>query len=127
MKNQLKFVLALIAVALFFDTVTTGCKTSQVQTTIKAEAILIKSVNTGMSIWRDYVVAHQTDGKVTQAQVDAVKQAYEAYYAAQQTAKAVIEKILSNVSTNDADVSIANAAVANAETELLKLLNSYIK
>ena len=124
---QFKFIAVLIAVAAIFTLATPGCQTNQVQTTIKTEAVLIKTVDTGMSIWRDYVIAHQTDGKVTQNQVDTVKQAYEAYYTAQQTAKAVIEKILVNVSTNDADVATANAAVTQAELQLLKLLNQYIK
>jgi len=104
-----------------------GCASSPVQTTIKSEQVLIVSVDTGMQIWHDYVVAHLTDGKVTQKQIDTVRNAYNDYYAAQQAAKAIIEKVLTNVSTNQADVDVANAAVDNAKQALLSILNQYIK
>ncbi len=99
-----------------------SCK-NPTQNAIKAEAVIIKSVDTGMQIWKDQVIA----GKATQSQVDEVKKAYEAYYGAQQIAKAAIEKSLASGSTNSTDVVTANDAVSNAETSLLYLLNQYIK
>jgi hypothetical protein len=125
--NKALFVMSLLAIATIFGNITNGCATKPVQKVIQGEGILITSVDTGMKIWADYVNAHLTDGKVTQKQLDTVKEAYNAYYASQMTAKAVIEKILSNVSTNQADALTANLAVKNAEAELLNLLNSYIK
>ena len=118
MKQLLPLFLSLILATVIYS----GCK-SPVQTAIKAEGVLIVSVDTGMNLWHDRVVA----GKATQSQVDAVHKAYNAYYDAQMTAKAVIEKVLTNVSTNSADVTMANLAVANAESSLLALLNQYIK
>lgn len=103
-----------------------GCSTNATQTTIKAEGALITSVNVGMEAWAAYVRLHVSDGKVTQKQVDAVKEAYNAYYAAQQAAKAAIEKVLANGSTNSVDASTANAAVAQADASLLSVLNQYI-
>lgn len=103
------------------------CKPSQVQTTIKAEGVLITSVDTGMELWRDYVTMHQSDGKVTQAQIDKVHQAYNAYYAAQQSAKAAIERVMVLNSTNSADAITAQTAVISAEQSLLNLLNEYLK
>ncbi len=104
-----------------------GCSTSKTQNAIKAEGALITTVDTGMGLWRDYVTLHVSDGKVTQKQIDTVRLAYNSYYAAQQVAKAAIEKVMSGVSTNQADIATANAAVANAEAQLLSILNTYIK
>lgn len=115
----LPFVLSLALLSCIFYA---GCK-SPVQTAIKADGVLIVSVDTGMNLWHDRVVA----GKATQSQVDAVHKAYNQYYDAQMTAKAVIEKVLTNVSTNSADAATANAAVSNAESSLISLLNQYIK
>lgn len=105
----------------------TGCGSTPVQKAIKSEGVLIVSVDSGMQIWASYVRQHQSDGKVTQSQVDTVKTAYNAYYDAQQVAKAIIEKIITNGTTNPADIATANAAVINAENQLLALLNQYIK
>lgn len=104
-----------------------GCGTTPVQATIKSEAVLITSVDVGMNLWHDYVVAHLTDGKVTQNQIDTIKQAYNGYVLAQAVAKATIEKVLTNVSTNQVDVTTANQSVQSAENDLLSLLNLYIK
>lgn len=116
------------AVALVIGTaVIVGCKSTPVQTAVKSEAVLITSVDVGMNMWHDYVVLHLTDGKVTQKQIDTIKEAYNGYVIAQSVAKAAIEKIISNVSTNQTDVTTANQAVQSAENDLLSLLNLYIK
>lgn len=104
-----------------------GCGTTPVQTTIKAEGVLITSVDTGMNLWHDYVVAHLTDGKVTQKQIDTVKNGYNAYVTAQSVAKAAIEKLLAGTGATQADVDTANAAVKTAEQSLISTLNTYIK
>jgi len=105
-----------------------GCQTSPTQTAIKVEGVLIVSVDAGMSEWHDYVVAHLTDGKVTQKQIDSVRDAYNAYYSAQQIAKAALMKSISTTPNgNQAEVDATRAALANAEQALLNLLNQYLK
>lgn len=103
-----------------------GCKTSQINTSIKSEGVIIVTVDTGMKIWAQRVNA----GQATQAQVDTVKIAYNAYYSAQQAAKAAIEKAMVSSSTNSTsltDIATANTAVVNAENSLLSILNTFIK
>lgn len=119
------FTIVFLAIALTCgEFALTGCKTSQIGTVTKAEGVLITAVNTGMAVWGDYVRA----GHATQAQVDTVKTAYNAYYNAQQLAKAAIEKALAsgNPATSQADVDTANAAVTNAETALISVINQFI-
>lgn len=99
-----------------------GCNSTPTQITIKAEGVIITSVNTGMQIWSDQVNA----GHATQAQVDTVKTAYNAYYDAQMVAKAAIEQVLASGSTNTVDITTANAGVGNAEATLLSILNQFI-
>ena len=100
-----------------------GCSTQAVNTSVTTERVLIASVNTGMNVWRDYVVA----GKATQSQIDTVHTAYDTYYNAQQMAKAAIEKALAANNPNDPNIAVANASVAQAEQALLNILNQYIK
>lgn len=99
-----------------------GCATTTTGKIIQSEGVIITSVDTGMMMWRDQVVA----GKATQQQVDNVHKYYDDYYAAQLIAKAALEKYVTKTDTNEVDVVTANTAVANAETTLLNLLNSYI-
>lgn len=127
--NRFSYAIAgILAIALICGagTLITSCSTNATQTTIKAEGALITSVDVGMHGWATYVGQHTSDGKVTQAQIDAVKQAYNAYYVAQQVAKAAIEKQMASGSTNSVDVSLANTSVGQAEAALLTLLNQYI-
>ena len=123
MKPKILLIAALLSIATGFY----GCATTPIQGSIKAEAILITSVDTGMLLWHDYVFAHLSDGKVTQKQIDSVRAAYSTYYNAQQVAKAAIMKVLTNVSTNQVDVNMANNAVEDAKQSLLNILNQYIK
>ena len=126
MNNKICFLLLALALTVSACAFT-GCRSTPIQTAITTEGVLITSVNTGMQVWKSYVIAHQSDGKVTQDQIDKVHQAYDAYYTAQQAAKAVIEKILANMSNDPTDLTNANMAVTSAENQLLNLLNSYIK
>lgn len=100
----------------------TGCGTTPINATVKAEGVIIASVDTGMKIWADQVNA----GKATQAQVDTIKTAYNAYYDAQMVAKAAIEKVIVNGSTNVTDIATANTSVSSAEVALLSVLNQFI-
>lgn len=76
-----------------------------------------------MSQWASHVNA----GKATQAQIDNVRKAYEAYYTAQTVAKAAIEKaIVKDPSATPADVATAASAVQSAEVAILGLVNSYL-
>lgn len=115
--------LPVIGALLVCTVLLTGCLTTD--GVVKTEGVLITTVDTGMSIWASYVTTHQSDGKVTQAQVDKVKTAYNAYYTAQQIAKAAIEKSIAGTGTA-ADVATANAAVINAQTSLLAIINQYL-
>lgn len=98
-----------------------GCGTTPIQKTVTAEGVTIASVDTGMKVWADWV----NQGKATQKQVDTVKQAYNAYYTSQAIAKAAIEEVLLNSSTNTTDISTANAAEGQAATALINLIQTY--
>lgn len=104
-------------------TLVPGCGTNAPTKAAQGEQILITSVNAGMDQW----VAYVNSGKAKQSQIDAVHNAYDAYYAAQQVAKAVIEKAIAGQGATQADVTTANQAVTNAENVLLALLNQFIK
>lgn len=110
-------ILLLLAPVLF-----TGCGSTPTQSVIKAEAPIITGVNASMTAWASFVNA----GKATQTQVDAVKNAYETYFNAQQIVKGALETSLSTTNSNSADISSANKAVANAESALLSLLSQYL-
>ena len=100
-----------------------GCGTNAPTKAAQAEQILITSVNVAMSQWASHVNA----GKATQAQIDNVRKAYEAYYTAQTVAKAAIEKaIVKDPSATPADVATAASAVQSAEVAILGLVNSYL-
>lgn len=102
----------------------TGCNTTPLNKAVKSEAVLITSVDTGMHVWYDRVIA----GNATQNQVDTVKAAYVTYYNAQQIAKAALEKWAASGNPTDSAASVvANQAVENAKQSLLNLINQYIK
>lgn len=111
-----KLIVGLVCIACF-----AGCSTSQT-TAIKAEGTIITTVDVGMKVWANYVNA----GKATASQIGTVEQAYMAYYNAQLISEAALEKIVSTGSTNNVDITIANASVSTAEGSLLTLLNQYI-
>lgn len=114
---------AFLIVASSSSILVTSCGTTPVTNAANADALLITSVNTGMTTWAQYVNA----GKATQSQVDAVKNAYDTYYNAQLIVKAALETSITTTNANAADSASASAAVTNAETALLNLLNLYIK
>ena len=121
-----KLIIAICLTGALFAPVT-GCKnTSPTTAIVKSEAIIVTSVDTGMKIWHDYVVAHLTDGKVTQKEIDTVATAYNAYYTAQLAVKATLEQVILTGSTNTVDIATANASVINAETSLLALINKFL-
>jgi hypothetical protein len=100
-----------------------GCGTTA-QKVYQSEGVVIHSVDVGMNLWRDYVMF----GKATQAQVDAVKEGYTAYYTAQQIAKLAFERYLASKTPDNLEgIKTANAAVLNAETAVLNLINGYLK
>lgn len=100
-----------------------GCTTTQQSVAIKTEGVIVVTVDTGMKAWATYV----NSGKATIAQVNAVENAYNNYYTAQVAAEAALVAVVSNTSTNTADINIANTYVTAAESQLLTLINSYIK
>lgn len=122
MMNKLKLMGAslLLGSALLF---TPGCANTTPQViAYKAEGIVIPSVNAAMQGWRDWVVA----GHATQAQVDAVKKAYNTYRSAQIIAKAALERYVADPSV-EGEVAASNAAASAAKNALLDLINSYFK
>jgi len=121
----MKKLILIIGFAIVSTAFYTGCSTTQVQTITKTEAVLISSVDTAMNVWHDWVVA----GKATQAQVDAVKKAYNYYYDAQQVLKAALEMSTVSTGTNapTSDVTTANNAVLNAEQTVVDLVKTFTK
>lgn len=115
-------IISLLTATLFIS----GCKTTQTASIIKGEGIVVTTVDTGMIAWHDYVVAHLTDGKVSQTEINDVANAYGVYYTSQLSIEAALEKTVSTGSTNIVDVTIANTAVVSAETSLLALINKYL-
>lgn len=115
-----------LIVALAVGLLLAGCK-SPTTAIVQTEGVLITTVDTGMKTWDMYVTVHQNDGKVTQAEVNAVHSAYNTYYYAQEMSKAALESYIANNTTNSAAILTANQSVVTAETALLSLLNQYIK
>lgn len=117
MKNSKLKILALASIVFLISF--SGCSTTQ---TITAEGVVVTTVDTGMKGWAAYVAS----GKATQAEVDHVHTAYDAYYTAQLAAEAALETLVTSGSTNTVAVTTANTAVLAAETQLLSLLNQYL-
>lgn len=100
-----------------------GCGTNAPTKAAQADQVLITTVNDAAQQWALYVNA----GKAKQSQIDRFKTAYDAYYTAQQAARATIEKLIAkDPTTTAADVATANQAVLNAENALVSLVNSYL-
>lgn len=118
MKSINKFLL--IGLLITSPLVYQGCGSTPVATANNANALVITSVNTGMAAWASYV----NQGKATQAQVDKVKNAYNTYYNAELVFKAALEQTITT--TNTVDVTNQSAAVNNAETALIALLNQLL-
>lgn len=120
MKSLNKFLLIglLIASPIMYQ----GCGSTPIATANNANALVITSVNTGMTTWASYV----NSGKATQAQVDSVKNAYQAYYNAELIVKATLETSINTTNANTNDIATASIAVTNAQTALLALLNQFL-
>jgi hypothetical protein len=100
-----------------------GCQNTPQTIVGKSEGVIIATVDSGMKAFAD--AANQ--GRVTQAQVDVVKKNYGIYYNAQQVAKAALEKwIASKDPADKAANDTAQAAVTNAESALLEILNQFL-
>ncbi len=104
-----------------------GCGTTPETKIAQGAQIVITGVNDAMSEWATYVNA----GKAKQSQIDKVKTAYNAYYAAIQALRAVSDKMAANSGGSAADLATANAAVQGAESALLgqvaTILNAVIR
>ena len=118
-----KFLIAVaVTFALAFAMMMGGCKTNTPQQNyIAAEGVVITTVDSAMRAWAGYVNA----GHATQAQVDTVRQAYNAYYTAQLASKAAFE--LSITTTNQLDLGAIQVSAQAAENSLLNLLITYLK
>jgi hypothetical protein len=102
---------------------TDGCADTAATKAVKTERVIITSVNIGVK----QIVNAINAGKLTQKQCDQFKAAYVAYTDAQKLAKAAIEKLnAASSGATTADVDLANAAVADAETALLAFINSVL-
>lgn len=112
---------SLILLALALSTcVLTSCATSPQAVTIKAEDVTVTSVDLAMKGWAIFV----NNGKATQQQVDAVKQAYTTYYNAQCAAEPAIEMWVNSGSTN-APTGV-NTYATQTQVALLNLINQYL-
>ena len=101
--------------------VLTGCATtSTTQTVIKSSGIVVTTVNAGMNAWAGYTQTH----KVTQAQLNAVDDAYQIYYTAALAEKLAIETSLST--TNAIDTTTIQTSMSTAEAALIQLLTKYL-
>lgn len=102
-----------------------ACSTTANNRAVKTQQVLIPTVNIAMEQWS----VHVNKGKATQAQVDTVKTAYQAYYTAQVTFKAALEKSINGTSTvvSETDVNLAARAAENAKTSLLFIISQLLK
>ncbi len=120
MKTLNKLILA--SMLLCGTVVFQGCGSTPVATANNSNALVITSVNAGMTLWASYV----NSGKATQAQIDAVKGYYNIYYNAELSIKAALESAVITTNSNVADLTTANASVASAEKALINTLNQYL-
>lgn len=100
----------------------TGCSTNQTSVAIKSEGVVVTTVDVGMQAWSIFV----KNGGATQAQMDAVRSAYNAYYNSQLISKAALVQMVTSGSTNISDVQQANVVSNEAQTALIDLLNQYL-
>lgn len=103
----------------------TGCASTPVANINNANALLITSVNTGMTTWAAYVQG----GNTTQSQVDDVRNAYNLYYNIETTLKSYLIQAVNSTNTttvSTTDLSNMQASSAQAEASLLSLLNKYL-
>jgi len=125
--HQLLFIAALAMGIVAGSRLLTGCGTTPETKIAQGAQIVITGVNDAMSEWATYVNA----GKAKQSQIDKVKTAYNAYYAAIQALRAVSEKMASNSGGSASELATANASVAGAESALLgqvaTILNAVIR
>ena len=100
-----------------------GCGTNAPTKAAQAEQIVITTVNQAVKI----LVGKINAGQLTQSQIDKFHTAYDAYFAAQQVARAAIEKLnAAGASAATSDVATAQAAVNDAEQTLISLANKLI-
>lgn len=116
--------LKLLAIVSLSLALFTGCNTPPTTVAYRVEGVVITTVDKGMNAWRDYVVA----GFATKAQVLQVKDAYDKYYNAQLLARAAFEKAMAEADSATAadEIATANKAVADAESALLSLIQSFL-
>ena len=104
-----------------------GCGSTPVTVAVNTERATIPIVNAAMFAWKDWVVA----GNATQAQVDAVKDAYNKYLLAQYTASNACVAYFTTAasSTNTAQVALETflKTATTSQTQLLALIASFQK
>jgi hypothetical protein len=120
--------MALIGCTLLGAVLMTGCGTTPATKMAQVEQPIITTVNDAMAEWRDYVNA----GKAKQSQIDSVKEAYVAYYIAQQVVKGVNLKLAqletdpSVVPPTPDEIKTAQGAFTQAELALIALVNEFV-
>jgi len=101
-----------------------GCGSTPLTTSYKIEGTMITTVDKAMQAWSDYV--NQPSNKVTQAQVDAVKQAYETYYNTQLSAKGAIDAYIALQSpANSNNVIVATASIGSSAAAVVSIIQSF--
>jgi hypothetical protein len=101
-----------------------GCGTTPGNVAYRSEGTTILTVDAGMRAWADYVAQE----KASPGELDAVRNAYERYYAAQMTVKAALELYLATANPDNADaLSKLTAAAAEQSTALINLIRQFTK
>jgi len=101
-----------------------GCSTPDVVTTaVNVEGVAIPSVNLLMESWADYVKS----GKATQAQVDAVKDAYVKYYNTELKASNTLTLYLNSTNANPVIPTAILSQAASNKADLVTLINTFKK
>ena len=108
-----------ISLALAALLIVAACSQNALSTAYKTIGTIQVTVDTGMKIYADMVVA----GKVPQATQDKVKAAYGSYFAAMQVAKDSLV-VVASAPTGTPSLDVAVAAVEASANDLLTLLRS---
>ena len=118
LKNALA-ILLLFATGISF----TGCSTPPTRVATEIAGTQVVTVDAAMKAWADYVRA----GHATQAQVDRVHALYDKYYAAALVEQAALVAYAADNIAGKPAYDAALSAVAAFSSDLITLVQSFIK
>lgn len=119
-----KIIIGLLLVLL---AVAPGCKTPPDRVAVTSAETVVITVDAAMQAWREQVVA----GKATQTQVEAVRSAYNKYYAASLVERDAL-RVYATANTNSVPLTFttglqtAVGAALSAKTDLLNLVTQFL-